>query len=202
MSKLRLPRLPKILFDGFRVFCDIWCMGKTDNKFNAAPSGSTSKLAVLPDNIGSSVDFKKCTKCGKEKPLAEFYNNRTKANGKSSRCKKCFSIGYISWAKRNPKLNCARSILWTRNHPEAGRIRYKNNPELYRERSRRWWRKNPEKSKAHHLRESLNLADSYVLKIFRWDCPKTKISPELIKLKRALILLYRTLKQQTNQPNT
>jgi hypothetical protein len=34
-------------------------------------------------------DMKKCTKCGLEKNLNEFYNNATKNDGKDSHCKKC-----------------------------------------------------------------------------------------------------------------
>jgi len=32
---------------------------------------------------------KKCPKCGKEKPLSEFYHNRTKADKHSGICKQC-----------------------------------------------------------------------------------------------------------------
>lgn len=35
------------------------------------------------------METKKCSKCGIEKPLSEFYNNSETKSGKSSQCKKC-----------------------------------------------------------------------------------------------------------------
>ena len=45
--------------------------------------------------MGDTVDTKRCTKCGEEKPLEEFYSNGT--GGRRSRCKGCYiarSQGY------------------------------------------------------------------------------------------------------------
>ncbi len=36
--------------------------------------------------------MKKCTKCGIEKPLSEFYKNKATKDGKRSRCKNCFAL--------------------------------------------------------------------------------------------------------------
>lgn len=39
------------------------------------------------------MDSKKCRKCGEEKPLSEFYNDkRVKKDGKQAQCKKCVDI--------------------------------------------------------------------------------------------------------------
>ncbi|MFA5407193.1 MAG: hypothetical protein WC343_00295 [Bacilli bacterium] len=38
-------------------------------------------------------ETKRCTKCGEEKPLTEFYRDRTKSDGRKSWCKLCTS-GY------------------------------------------------------------------------------------------------------------
>ena len=37
----------------------------------------------------SDVKMKKCSKCGRELPLSEFYRNRSTKDGYMDRCKKC-----------------------------------------------------------------------------------------------------------------
>ena len=38
------------------------------------------------------MNTKICTKCGLEKPISEFNNNRTKSDGKQSECKECHKL--------------------------------------------------------------------------------------------------------------
>ena len=37
------------------------------------------------------VKVKKCTRCGKEKPLSEFYKNKAMADGLNYYCKECIN---------------------------------------------------------------------------------------------------------------
>ena len=47
--------------------------------------------------------MKKCTKCGKEKPLSEFYNYKS-LNGKyHSSCKECCRESSSNWGRKNRK---------------------------------------------------------------------------------------------------
>lgn len=36
------------------------------------------------------METKVCTKCGRELPLSDFYNNKSKKDGKTSECKYCY----------------------------------------------------------------------------------------------------------------
>ena len=40
----------------------------------------------------SDVKMKKCSKCGRELPLSEFYHNRSTKDGYSDRCKECHNV--------------------------------------------------------------------------------------------------------------
>ncbi len=45
--------------------------------------------------------MKKCTKCGEQKELTEFYANRKSKDGKRADCKKCQNKVRDNWAKKN-----------------------------------------------------------------------------------------------------
>jgi 3-methyladenine DNA glycosylase AlkC len=104
---------------------------------------------------------KKCTKCGRELPLDQFYKRKLK-NGKVGyqyTCKSCHKTENAEWRKNNPEKVRAISARCYHNNPEkpaeAAAKRYKNNPEKYRtaaakrkadnpEYEKQWRRNNPE----------------------------------------------------------
>jgi len=47
--------------------------------------------AVVTPAVPHIQDTKRCTKCGEEKPLSEFYRNGGKKNGYRPKCRKCTS---------------------------------------------------------------------------------------------------------------
>ena len=51
----------------------------------------------------STPTTKICTKCGQEKPLAEFYNNKKAKDGKTFRCKSCMNTVNEKYRKDNPE---------------------------------------------------------------------------------------------------
>ena len=57
---------------------------------------------------------KVCSKCKIEKPLAEFYASRTRANGKQHRCKECSKYftqqATKEWRANNPQSNKASNL--------------------------------------------------------------------------------------------
>ena len=47
--------------------------------------------------------LKRCSVCGQEKPLSEFYNRKTSKDGKGYRCKECDSKARKKWQADNPE---------------------------------------------------------------------------------------------------
>jgi hypothetical protein len=47
--------------------------------------------------------MKKCSKCGLEKRLSFFYNNKAHSSGKMARCKVCSDLKQMEWRKRQGK---------------------------------------------------------------------------------------------------
>jgi hypothetical protein len=70
---------------------------------------------------------KKCTKCGKELSLDQFYQRsqplRSGAPGYVSECKNCSSIRSAEWRAANPEKCRIRRIKWSKNNPEKCKIK-------------------------------------------------------------------------------
>jgi hypothetical protein len=84
--------------------------------------------------------LKPCTKCGKIKPLSEFYKDANKKSGYRAQCKACQNLAYSKWATENPdKLRASHEKWYSQNRERklaANAKRYRKNIELSRERSR------------------------------------------------------------------
>jgi DNA-directed RNA polymerase subunit RPC12/RpoP len=96
---------------------------------------------------------KKCTKCGRELPLDQFYK-RNPRNGKAGRqyhCKDCQNAANSEWRKKNSEYD----TKWQKANPEKKKISNarwrKNNPEKVSQ----WQKDNPEKQRAI-VRKSIN----------------------------------------------
>lgn len=60
---------------------------------------------VKKEAIHSHEDeVKVCTKCGKEKPISEFFADKQKSSGKRPDCKECNTKRSVEWIKKNPEL--------------------------------------------------------------------------------------------------
>jgi hypothetical protein len=46
--------------------------------------------------------MKKCTKCGVEKPLSEFYKDKSRPSGQRNSCKSCDKLKSHLWRKQDP----------------------------------------------------------------------------------------------------
>ncbi len=51
----------------------------------------------------TSMDYKRCRKCGSEKPLSEFYQRYDGTGKPHSNCKKCQNGYYVGYYKANKK---------------------------------------------------------------------------------------------------
>lgn len=117
-----------------------------------------------------------CRKCGQEKPLSEFVNNKMCALGHAYTCKQCASQYMRKWRADNPEK--------VRENSRKQRI---TNPEKVREKSRKYRRKAREELSYYYLKRQLKNRH-------------LPITPEMIDYKRIQLKLYREIKnQQTDE---
>lgn len=92
---------------------------------------------------------KTCTKCGEEKPLAEYYKDRSKGDGYRTLCKMCHKENRDHYNARNPDANkdrCARYYAENRDKFSERNARYyAENQKQAIEYQRRYRDENPEK---------------------------------------------------------
>lgn len=115
-----------------------------------------------------------CRKCGQEKPLSEFVNNKMCALGHAYTCKQCASQYMRKWRADNPEK--------VRENSRKQRI---TNPEKVREKSRKYRRKAREELSYYYLKRQLKNRH-------------LPITPEMIDYKRIQLKLYREIKNQQN----
>jgi hypothetical protein len=111
---------------------------------------------------------KKCSTCGAEKPVSEFYINRARADGHQGRCKICHRACCARWLSTHAKEHQKNTLIWQKKNPEKSRassaryrlahpekIReynaksYAENRETERKRSAKWFATNLEKSREY-----------------------------------------------------
>lgn len=78
--------------------------------------------------------MKTCSCCRMEKPIAEFYNDAKRKDGKYPSCKLCHSKRAKDWSDRNPE---ARA--------EISRNAYLRNPQKRHAQAKAWRLRNPDK---------------------------------------------------------
>jgi hypothetical protein len=69
------------------------------------------------------METKICTKCGVEKPITEFYNDKQKPDRHRPDCKKCNIVQCSAWAKRNPS---RRKSIMTKYNTGLTPVQYDN----------------------------------------------------------------------------
>lgn len=88
------------------------------------------------------IRTKICTKCGKEKLLKEFYENKRYRSGYFHRCKVCERLRGLEYRKRNPEKSKRDARKWRIANPEKARegVRkyYKANYEKILKINRDW----------------------------------------------------------------
>jgi hypothetical protein len=117
------------------------------SKSRFLPEGVTSQRTgaiiandrgYLPCSMPASDDLKRCTKCGEEKPPAEFSRDRSRKDGRAPHCKACVR----RWQQANAEHMADYHRRWQRTNRERKRAqdrryweRKRQDPE-YRERRR------------------------------------------------------------------
>jgi hypothetical protein len=92
---------------------------------------------------------KKCTKCGIEKPVSDFYRDAHRKDGLFSWCKSCWSVKTKAKYAANREQAVAQSKAWKQANPE--RVRqyqrdyYARNREAFAGYRRRYIERDPER---------------------------------------------------------
>lgn len=86
--------------------------------------------------------MKRCNKCGIEKPLDDFYRDRSRKDGRHPWCKPCIAAKRAAWYERNRETNLAYQAEWREKNKDkkaAGdRAWVAANPQRKREADRLW----------------------------------------------------------------
>lgn len=62
--------------------------------------------------------MKTCSLCGQAKPSQDFYRDRTRADGRTHRCKECDKAKAWAWQRANREKACATRRAWRLQHIE------------------------------------------------------------------------------------
>lgn len=120
--------------------------------------------------------MKVCTGCEAEKPVQDFYADRSRPDGYSSRCKTCKCSSQRSYHEKNRPARNA-----------AVRARRAADPEPHRASSRKWKRENPEAASASAKRyyaENREAVLSRVADYYRRHPDRVRASSEAAEAKR------------------
>lgn len=98
--------------------------------------------------------MKKCSKCGVDKSLDEFYSHKRSKDGKRSACKECSNKENKSWADKNALKYSEYLKQYRQDHKEDHKnylIDYQEkNKEKIKLQEKSWRRKNSERVKNNH----------------------------------------------------
>jgi hypothetical protein len=126
--------------------------------------------------------MKKCTQCGLEKSLEEFYEVKGMKDGHKNQCKECMKINHRKWHhetyiphKRQPTQFCPKGHdknVAGRDHDGRcmvcrdadSRAHYLKNKERRKEQTKAWRKKNPEKVAASQKRSKERHKESIKLR--------------------------------------
>ena len=92
------------------------------------------------------MQLKKCSKCGEEKPLEEFYKDKIKKDGRSSYCKICSSQRCKRYYQKNSEVIKNASSNWQKNNRDKRNAWVKKWKDIHRDEvrasGREYYRKN------------------------------------------------------------
>jgi 5-methylcytosine-specific restriction endonuclease McrA len=79
-----------------------------------------------------------CPKCKIEKSFADFDNDKSHSDGKSSYCKPCKKINVAKWQTSHPEQRAKHNETWKNKHPEHRHNYYIQNKDKAKERFNIW----------------------------------------------------------------
>lgn len=104
------------------------------------------------------MDTKTCTGCAQDKPLVDFYTNKSRPDGRHGRCKKCHYLSTSKWKRNNREVVNRHAAVARAMDPERARAisnksqakAYALNPEKKKALSREWYAENSERAATAH----------------------------------------------------
>ena len=147
-------------------------------------------------------DTRKCTKCGKELPLSQFYKRKAKSGCIKylAECKYCTKSRAVQWGRGHKEKRRLSRARWNSNHPEevkAAKIRWRNNNPEYnaewrrinidkaRENASMWRKNNYEKKRRLNAEWRKHNLDKARESSNKWRSNNRKHSAEYKKRRRA-----------------
>lgn len=102
------------------------------------------------------ITTKPCTKCGKNKPLTEFYKHAERRDGLRADCKECVKNKSAKWRAENHEKAVASFSKWRSSNPDKVKADhakwYAENRDKVIARSAVWAAENPDKVKAARVK--------------------------------------------------
>jgi hypothetical protein len=92
--------------------------------------------------------YKRCSRCGEEKPLGEFHKSAKSTDGAAWNCKDCQREYAKKWAQDNPERVTENRVRWRAENPDRVRELAQRNPERRSATAARWRQENRERKKA------------------------------------------------------
>lgn len=94
-------------------------------------------------------DVKRCSACGEQKSLSDFYKDSRASDGRYARCKPCHLLMTRAWEQANPEKVRGRRERRREKARQQNRAYESRYPGRKADRRRRWRAANPEKHHAH-----------------------------------------------------
>lgn len=140
----------------------------------------------------NDVVEKYCSGCDRTLSIESFGNDRSRRDGKNSRCKECHRAKSAAYYERNPERCRAATNQWReRNKEELNatyREQYAENPEFFRGKSKAWRDNNPEKSREsvrgwrernpEQVKEYARRYREENVELYRWHDQKRRTTPK------------------------
>lgn len=109
-----------------------------------------------------STTLKRCTKCGEEKPLTEFYTDGRASDGRQSRCKDCWNAIQRE-RRKDPEFkawNKQYQREWSANNPDKRKAISKRYYDKNADRLREYWERFREEKREIVLERGRRYANS------------------------------------------
>ena len=126
--------------------------------------------------------MKECSKCGKRKPISEYYKRSENVDGLHKACKSCWTLKNKKWYANNKAKKLESESIKRQSNRQKANDYAKNyrrvNPEKIKELNIKWRKNNPEKVRElEHRRRARLLAngkffitEKFLIKLYQSPC--------------------------------